>query len=112
MRNKQGRTCEYSRREHACRTFVKGSTSSSSSKLTMLLRHCACEEISFFCLFFPALPSSPFLFSHRGIFNKTHHLLSLPTFVSPIEMAFNLKNPTPPLWWHRGIVPAQFRPTW
>ena len=98
MRNKQGRTCEYSRREHACRTFVKGSTSSSSSKLTMLLRHCACEEISFFCLFFPALPSSPFL--------------SLPTFVSPIEMAFNLKNPTPPLWWHRGIVPAQFRPTW
>ena len=37
---------------------------------------------------------------------------SLPTFVSPSEMAFNLKNPTPPLWWHRGIVPAQFRPTW
>ena len=27
-------------------------------------------------------------------------------------MAFNVKNPTPPLWWHRGIVPAQFRPTW
>ena len=65
MRNKQGRTCEYSRREHACRTFVKGSTSSSSSKLTMLLRHCACAEISFFASFFP-----------RSLQSETHlHLL-------------------------------------
>ena len=68
MRNKQGRTCEYSRREHACRTFVKGSTSSSSSKLTICCVTARADSFLFFCVLKKDFPRSTVV-----VINITHH---------------------------------------